>query len=409
MKEIRVGIIGAGAISHRHMKVYNHIPGMKVVAIAEIDEKKLKEWSEQYKVADTYTDFREMLKRDDIASVDVCVHNNLHAPISIAVMKAGKECYCEKPMSASYADSKLMYNCAQKLGRKFAVQISSLFSGQTKIGKQIIDDGMLGKIYHARSCSTNYRRRPVVEFKLASTDFIRKEVAGHGQTIDIGIYTLSQMLFLLGLPELESVYGMSYQALPIPEGTTRGENFGVEDMGVAMAKYKGGLTLEFIEASATNMEDTGKSYITGTKAALQYWAVDQVGGDWSMGQGWTNELPAFMQPQMRFVGEYNGIHVDVDLRTYYNQQLQKGYDTKAMMWYDNQMHWYYYLTGVLNDQTRYNTPLIAMNHSLLVDGLFMSCELGRSVTADEIKGKSKSTAIWKQQTPYGIFDYESTF
>lgn len=405
MKEIRVGIIGAGAISHRHMKVYKHIPGMKVVAVAEIDEKKLKDWSEQYGVTDTYTDFREMLKRDDIDSVDVCVHNNLHAPISIAVMKAGKACYCEKPMSASYADSKLMYDCAKKLNAKLAVQISSLFSAQTRIAKQVIDDGGLGEIYHARSACAFYRRRPSID-TFGTPDFMSKEIAGHGQIIDLGSYHLGQMLYLLGMPELKTVYGKIYQKMDNPVSSRSIE---VEDMGVAMAEFENGMTMEIMESSATNMEDVGKSYITGTKGALQLWNVDTVGGDWSMGQGIFGELPPFMQPGLRFVGEYKGIHVDCDLKAYFNQGLQKKYDPNVMMWYDNQMHWYCYLTGVLNDETRYDTPLIGLNTLLLCEGIILSSKLGRSVTADEIKAMSKSTAIWHQQTPWGVFDYESTF
>ncbi len=79
-----------------------------------------------------------------------------------------------------------------------------------------------------------------------------------------------------------------------------------------------------------------------------------------------------------------------------------------MQWFDNQLHWYNYLTGKLTDETRYNTPLIGLNVSLLTDGLVLSAEMGRAVTADEIKANSKSLAIWKQETPWGVFDYDAS-
>ena len=103
-KSVRIAIIGTGTISHRHMKVWSHIPEAKIVAAADINESVLKKWGEQYHLPekDLYTDFREMLKRDDIDAVDVCVFNNLHAPIALYVMKAGYDCYREKPMSATY-------------------------------------------------------------------------------------------------------------------------------------------------------------------------------------------------------------------------------------------------------------------------------------------------------------------
>ena len=109
MKEIRVAIIGTGVISHQHMERYGKIHNAKVVAACDIDKKKLETWGEKYQIKDLYTDYRQLLKRDDIDAVDVCLHNNLHVPMSLEVLRAGKHCYCEKPMAGSYADAKHLY------------------------------------------------------------------------------------------------------------------------------------------------------------------------------------------------------------------------------------------------------------------------------------------------------------
>ena len=135
MKELRIGIIGTGMISNRHMTVWSKIPGTKVVAGCDIDENKVKAWGAQYGIPEDclYTDFREMLKRDDLDAIDVCVHNNLHTPVSVAVMKAGYPCYSEKPMAASYADAKILYDAQKATGQKLAVQISSIYNLQTRL------------------------------------------------------------------------------------------------------------------------------------------------------------------------------------------------------------------------------------------------------------------------------------
>ncbi|MFR3822527.1 MAG: Gfo/Idh/MocA family protein [Hungatella hathewayi] len=135
MQTVRVGIIGGGMISHRHMQIYKNINDRaqllgfraEVVAVAEIIPERLKAWGEQYGLDESslYADYHDMLKRDDIDTIDVCVHNNLHVPVAIEVMKAGFDCYCEKPAAVTYTDAKLMVDAAQKLGRKFHVQISS--------------------------------------------------------------------------------------------------------------------------------------------------------------------------------------------------------------------------------------------------------------------------------------------
>jgi predicted dehydrogenase len=403
MKEFRVGIIGTGMISHLHMKVYKSIPGMKVVAAAENDAGRLEAFGAQYGIKNLYTDFRELLKLDDIDAVDVCVHNNLHAPISIAVMKAGKACYCEKPMAASYADSKLMYDCAKKTGVKFAIQIASIFTLQAKIARQMVREGDLGEVYHAKAAGAYYRQRFSIDIAGFPPSFMTREIAGHGQMVDIGVYEFSRMLFVLGLPELKSVYGKIYQKIANPY---KDRVIEVEDMGVGMAEFSDGLTLEVIQSSATNMENVGPSYVTGTKGALEFICLAAGGSPFYFDN---NNIPDFLRTQLRFTGEHKGVHVNAEIKTHDTQLLQQTYNPESLMWFDNQLHWYKYLCGELTDETRYDTPLIALNASLLTDGFFISSEEGRSVTADEIKEKSKSLAVWKQETPLGVFDYESTF
>lgn len=95
MKEMRIAIIGCGMISHRHMTVIENLNkqgyNLKVVAAAEIKKDRLEAWGKKYGLdeQDLYQDFREMLKRDDIDEVEVCVHNNLHTSVATAVMVAG--------------------------------------------------------------------------------------------------------------------------------------------------------------------------------------------------------------------------------------------------------------------------------------------------------------------------------
>lgn len=177
MKELRIGIIGTGMISRRHMTVWSKIPGTKVVAGCDIDEKKVTEWGEKYKIPkeNLYTDFREMLKRDDLDCIDVCVHNNLHTPVAVAVMKAGFPCYSEKPMAGSYADAKILYDAQKAYGQKLAIQISSIYNHQTRLAKQLIADGKLGKIYHARSVGHRREGRPGLDMPNFSRDFINKK------------------------------------------------------------------------------------------------------------------------------------------------------------------------------------------------------------------------------------------
>ena len=118
---VRVGIIGAGQIAQVHLKNYAGIPEVEVVACADINPEALGRAAETHQIAHTYGDYRELLRRDDIDAVDVCLHNNLHRPVTVAVLEAGKHVYCEKPMAGSYADARLMLDAAQRMCASEAV------------------------------------------------------------------------------------------------------------------------------------------------------------------------------------------------------------------------------------------------------------------------------------------------
>ncbi|MBO5521831.1 MAG: gfo/Idh/MocA family oxidoreductase, partial [Eubacterium sp.] len=76
------------------------------------------------------------------------------------------------------------------------------------------------------------------------------------------------------------------------------------------------------------------------------------------------------------------------------------------MYNDNQLQWYSYLRGELTDETRIDSPYIAMQTAFLSEGVVMSSELGRSVTADEIRANAKSIALREQETPFGTIKYD---
>jgi predicted dehydrogenase len=406
MKELRIGIIGCGMISHRHMRIWPHIPGATVVAACEIDEGKLRDWGAKYNIPEQclYKDFREMLKRDDIDAIDVCVHNNLHTPVSVAVMQAGYPCYSEKPMAASYADAKILFDAQKKYGQKLAIQISSIFTMQTYHAKKLIDSGKLGKLYYARSVGHRREFRPGFDSFFFPADFISRKIAGRGALFDMGIYHLAQVFYLIGMPELESVYGFaSADYYQDPRITAKGRVFEVEDLGVGLARFSNGVALDIYEVWAMHMDDVGSGFVAGSMGGLKLIDVDGSGGDFAMAQPNSGRGQS---PDLEFHGYEDGLLVSKKIACHDQQAKVARLDPQAAPFFDNHAHWVAYLRDELTDETRVNTPYIAMQTALLSEGIFMSSELGRSVTADEIKEKSKSTAMRRQETPWGVIDYD---
>jgi predicted dehydrogenase len=146
-EEIKVGIIGVGQVGKRHVERYQKLSGVEIVAVADIDEVEAARVAQANGIPHAFADFRDLLALDEIHAVDVCLHNNLHAPVSIEAMEAGKHVFCEKPIAGSYVDALNMVEAARRLDRKLGVQIRDLFSMSTKAARRLIEGGYLGKIY----------------------------------------------------------------------------------------------------------------------------------------------------------------------------------------------------------------------------------------------------------------------
>lgn len=391
MKEIRVGIIGTGVVSHQHMQRYKNIPNVKVVAACDIEQSKLDAWCAQYGVKNCYTDFRELLKQDDIDAVDVCLHNNLHVPMSIAVMKAGKSCYCEKPMAGSYTDAKLLYKASKALGRELSVHLDFLFQPASRIARQMIDNGELGKIYHARSVGYRRRMRPGLDItgpNMFSPDFITSKWAGHGALYDMGVYHISQLLYIMGIPKLDRVSGATYQEVDIDPALLKDRKFEVEELGVGFAKYENGLTFDIIESWAINMDDFGTGFVAGSKGGIRL----------------CGHTPGAHYADLKYMSILNGRTIETDIIVGENETIERVINPDLRFNEDDQTHWIAYLSGQIPE--RIDTAWLALQTMLVSEGIFLSGKLNREVTADEIDDLSESNAVRKQKTPFGVIDYE---
>ncbi|GAG03622.1 unnamed protein product, partial [marine sediment metagenome] len=103
MDKVRIGIVGSKFAADFHCDSYGRSEKAEVVAVAAIDN--LEEISAKWNIPDTYEDYNEMLRRDDIDLVSVCVPNFLHHDVTLASARAGKHVLCEKPLATTIADA----------------------------------------------------------------------------------------------------------------------------------------------------------------------------------------------------------------------------------------------------------------------------------------------------------------
>ena len=362
-KEVKIGVIGNGQIGTMHVKRWQDVPGVRLVALCDIIPEKAEKLAEQYGADHTFKWFRELLAMDEIDAVDVCVHNNKHAPIAIAGLEAGKHVYTEKPMAGSYVDAKAMVDASARTGQMLSMQIGTLFSPETKAAKRLIDDGQLGKPYYAKSSYYRRRGRPYVD-GYGTEFFVQKAVAGGGAFYDMGVYHISQILYLLGNPEVLTISGATHQEVDMyPERRENG-NYSVEELGIGLVRLAGGVTFFVEEAWAIHLGGTDGSKIAGAKGGLT--------------------LKPFTFHATLSDMEMNAAFDLGAAETRWGRCFPETLAYKSA-----QHHWAAALQGTAD---LLPTQQIGLKTMLISEGVYLSQQLGREVTAAEVLENSVSTA-----------------
>lgn len=363
--KVRIGVIGVGQIGKHHLDNYRKLDQAEVVAIADVNEAEGQRVAERYGIPHVYTRFQDLLQRDDIEAVDVALHNNLHMPVTVAALEAGKHVYCEKPIAGSYRDAERMVQAAQETGRKLSIQLFSLFTDETKAARALIDAGKLGRIYFARSTGYRRRGRPYVD-GYGSQFFVQKEHASGGALYDMGVYHIARMLYLLDNPDVLTITGKTYQETGMDERRQNLSGYNVEELGAGFVRLANNIALDIIEAWAIHLDAFEGSFVVGSEGGVR---LDPFG------------YFATLTDDLDISGTF-----DLERFRYRTHQLRDNADA-----YDSpQAHWVAALQGRV---PLLPTAALALNTMLISEGIFLSEKLGREVTAGEVRETSVSTAI----------------
>lgn len=274
MSQLRYGFVGAGTIMRCHADRLAQRGDVTLAAVADVSEGAVAASAEKFGIPGRYTDYREMIEKEKLDVVVVCVPNAYHADATLAALKAGAHVLCEKPPALNAAQAEAMAAAAAERNLHLMYGLHMRFLGETETARAYLESGRLGNIYHATV--QMYRRRGIPGL---GSWFTTKAVSGGGALIDIGVHILDLTHYLMGQPkpvaasavtharfgvDPEHYNYLSMWANPVPGGP-----FDVDDLAAGLIRFENGASLVIQVSWAANTTDGSEIRVMGDKGGIE--------------------------------------------------------------------------------------------------------------------------------------------
>lgn len=225
---MNVAIIGTGAICPSHIKGYLEFQDRcKITALCDIYPEKAEAQAKEFDLnVAIYSDYKELLRQENIDLVSVCTPPYTHAAITIEALNQGKNVIVEKPMASSLKECDAMNEAAKRSGKILSVVAQNRFTSPMMKLKHVLDTKLMGPIVHTQVDSFWWRGHCYYDLWWRGT----WEKEGGGCTLNHAVHHIDIFRWMNGMPsEITAV--MSNVAH---------DNAEVEDISIAIGRYENG-------------------------------------------------------------------------------------------------------------------------------------------------------------------------
>ncbi len=252
-KKIRIGLVGYGFMGRTHSNAFHQAGKFfdldyspELVAVCGRDKANAEAHATRWGFSSVETDWRKLVKRDDIDLIDIAAPNDVHRDIAIAAANTGKMVMCEKPLGRNAAESSEMVAAVENAGVANMVWYNYRRIPAVTLAKQLIDEGKLGRIFH-------YRAKFLQDWTIADdlpqggAGLWRLDagVAGSGVTGDLLAHCIDTAMWLNG--PIGSVSGITETFIKerMHNLTGKVEPVGIDDASLFLARFDNGSLATF--------------------------------------------------------------------------------------------------------------------------------------------------------------------
>ena len=266
---LNFGIVGCGRIASRHADAIWARGDSRLVAVCDSGEPRATRMASQYG-CDAYTDYQQMLSRQDMDVVCVCTPSGLHAAQGIEAARAGKHVIVEKPMALTLEDADALNRACDETGVKLTVVLQNRYNAAMRRLREAVDAGKMGKLLLGTATVRWYRPQEYY----SGDNWHGTWAMDGGALMNQAIHHLDALQWMLG--EVDSVSAYT--------GTLAHE-MEAEDTGVGVVRFMGGAlgsvegsTITYpanIEGSLAIFGQRGSVKIGGNSLdKIDFWKVD---------------------------------------------------------------------------------------------------------------------------------------
>ena len=274
-----VGMVGYAFMGRAHSLAWNTVDRVfdvplrpRLAAVCGRDKAAAQAVADRFGWAAAETDWRALIDRDDVDLIDISAPGDLHAPIAIAALEAGKHVLCEKPLANTLAEAEAMKAAADAAypgGARAMVGFNYRRVPALALARRLVDEGRIGPLRHFRAV---YLQDWLADADAPMTWRMQAERAGSGALGDLGAHIVDLARYLTG-DEITGVSAISetfVASRPLADGSGMG-TVTVDDAVVFTGRLASGALASFeVTRCATGRKNGLRVELNGSAGSLAF-------------------------------------------------------------------------------------------------------------------------------------------